>query len=76
MQGLCAVSDSSKRLMSAAGALALLPLAIFHSGVPAPLTTTQFAHPVMTGAPVRIATRPLDLASLTAADFGDNDAGH
>ncbi len=67
MQGSCAVSNRSWSLISAAGVIALLPLA-------APQSAQNIAPAAMLEGRVVTATSPLDLASLTAADFGDTDA--
>lgn len=64
--------DRSTRLISAAGTLALLPLAFATTGAPQQqLAVSLTATPVTIG--VKVAMRPLDLASLSAADFGDHD---
>ncbi|MEQ1652100.1 MAG: hypothetical protein ABL897_06415 [Hyphomicrobium sp.] len=63
--------NRSWSLISAAGTIALLPLAL--PDVPAPhrqLAVNFSAQPVSI---VVTATRPLDLAVLTAADFGDGE---
>lgn len=64
--------DRSLNLLTATATIALLPLAVpafkaNHSQVAISLS----AQPVAIG--VQIATRPLDLARLSPADFGDSE---
>jgi hypothetical protein len=62
------VSNRSLSLMSAASALALLPLAMTNS-----TATTTAGIPVTIDFRVVTATTTLNLAALTPDDFGDND---
>lgn len=65
--------NRSWSLISAAGTIALFPLAL--PDVPAPhrgLAVDFSAQPVSI---VVTAMRPLDLTALTAADFGDGETG-
>lgn len=56
--------------MSAASALALLPLAMPHGSQSRQLAVSFAAAPVK----IDVQVRPLDLAQLSVADFGDADA--
>jgi hypothetical protein len=69
---LRAVFNRTSRLLPALATAALLPLALPHAEPPSAAIAIGVAAPAVV---VEIATRPLDLAALTAADFGDNDAG-
>jgi hypothetical protein len=68
------VFHRSWSFMSAASALALLPLAMPHGSQSRQLAVSFSATPVQIDVKVRTAIRPLDLAQLSVADFGDADA--
>lgn len=61
--------------MTAAGTIALLPLAMVQDGAPGrQVSISVMATPLAIDVKVATVMRPLDLAGLTAADFGDNDS--
>lgn len=74
MQGFDVVSNRSLSLLSAAGALAVLPLA-FVGGPEVPVESAAATMvPYTVEVRVVTATRVLNLATLTQSDFGDGDA--
>ena len=77
MRDLCdarvrAVSNRSTSLMSAAGALALLPLALAQSNIHLLRSAHDGAAPATFRVAVVTAMRPLNLSALTQSDFGDD----
>jgi hypothetical protein len=74
MQGSCAVFNRSMSLMSAAGAVVLLPLALHNSASTSSNTAAAKIVPVTIVVRVMTATSALNLAALSPADFGDADA--
>jgi hypothetical protein len=65
-----AVSNRSMSLVSAAGALALLPLVATLQ----PKSAHNHAAPITIHVGVVTATQPLNLSELSEADFGDADS--
>jgi hypothetical protein len=74
IEGSRAVSNRSLSLLSAAGAMALLPLALHGNPQVAVATKATVSVPVTIDVSVMTATRSLNLAALSPADFGDDDA--
>ena len=66
-----AVSNRSMSLMSAAGALALLPLAVAQSDFHLLRSAHDDAARATFRAAVVTAMQPLNLSALTQSDFGD-----
>lgn len=68
------MSNRSMSLMSAAGAVVLLPLALHNSASTSSNTAAAKVVPVTIEVRIMTATRVLNLAALSPADFGDSDA--
>jgi hypothetical protein len=68
------VSNRSLSLLSAAGAIALLPFATSGYSVLISASRTAATVPVTIDVSVMMATRTLNLAALSPSDFGDDDA--
>jgi hypothetical protein len=68
------VSNRSMSLMSAAGAVVLLPLALHNSATTSANTAAAKIIPVTIEVRVMTAKRALNLSALSPADFGDSDA--
>ena len=63
--------NRSMSLMSAAGALALLPLAVAQSSIHLPRSAHEDGARATYRAAVVTAMQPLNLSVLTQSDFGD-----